>query len=99
MTDEIVAEVRRAREAYAKRFNYDLRAIFADIKKQQADSEREFVSLPAKRIPPLTRKPSNLNVDLPPNNRCTGHSRVSCPCRVIGISNRFRHGCALKRSR
>jgi hypothetical protein len=55
MTDEIVEEVRRAREAYAKQFNYDLRAIFADIKKQQADSGREFVSLPAKRIPPLTR--------------------------------------------
>ncbi|MBS3933695.1 MAG: hypothetical protein KGZ35_05005 [Truepera sp.] len=58
MTDEIVEEVRRAREAYAKQFNYDLRAIFADIKKQQADSGRQVVSLPAKRIPPLTRTPS-----------------------------------------
>jgi len=58
MTDEIVEEVRRAREAYAKQFNYDLRAIFADIKKRQADSGRELVSLPAKRIPPLTRTPS-----------------------------------------
>jgi hypothetical protein len=52
MTDNIVEEVRRVREEYAKRFNYDLRAIFADIKQQQADSGREFVSLPAKRIPP-----------------------------------------------
>jgi len=38
--------------------NYDFRAIFADIKKQQADTGREFVSLLAKRIPPLTRTPS-----------------------------------------
>lgn len=58
MTDEIVEEVRRAREAYAKQFNYDLGAIFTDIKRQQADSGREFVSLPAKRIPPLTQAPS-----------------------------------------
>ncbi|MDZ7703519.1 MAG: hypothetical protein U5L04_03430 [Trueperaceae bacterium] len=54
-TDNIVEEVRRAREAYAERFDYNLQAIFADIKKQQDDSGREFVSLPAKRILPLGR--------------------------------------------
>jgi hypothetical protein len=58
MTDSIVEEVRRAREKYAKQFNYDLSAIFADIKQQQANSGREFVSLPAKRISPLTQAPS-----------------------------------------
>jgi hypothetical protein len=57
MTDNIVEEVRQVREEYAKQFNYDLKAIFADIKQQQTDSGREFVSLPAKRIPPLTQSP------------------------------------------
>ena len=32
--DEIVAEVRRIRAEHAKKFNYDLGAIFADIQKQ-----------------------------------------------------------------
>ena len=54
MADEIVAEVRRAREEHAKKFNYDLEAIFADIQQQQAASGREFVSLPAKRIKPVS---------------------------------------------
>lgn len=62
MTDKIVEEVRRAREAYAEQFDYDLRAIFADIRKQQADSGREFVSLSAKRITPLTRATSKTDV-------------------------------------
>ena len=51
MTDPIVEEVRRYREEHAKKFNYDLKAIFADIQKQQEASDREFVSFPAKRIP------------------------------------------------
>lgn len=34
-TDPIVDEVRRVREAYAKKFDYDLDRIFADLKKQQ----------------------------------------------------------------
>ncbi len=32
--DEIVAEIRRCREEYAKRFNYDLNAMFEDLRKQ-----------------------------------------------------------------
>ena len=51
MTDSIVQEVRRAREAYAKRFNYDLAAIFADIARREEDSGRAFVTLPARRPP------------------------------------------------
>ena len=34
-TDPIVAEVRRAREAYARRFNYDLDRIVADLRKKE----------------------------------------------------------------
>lgn len=33
--DEIIAEVRAIREAHAAKFNYDLDAIFADIKMSQ----------------------------------------------------------------
>lgn len=32
--DEIVEEVRRAREAYAAQFNYDLARMFDDLKKR-----------------------------------------------------------------
>jgi hypothetical protein len=43
-SDPIVDEVRHAREAYAARFNYDLRAIFRDLKEQERRSGRKFVS-------------------------------------------------------
>jgi hypothetical protein len=46
--DSIVAEVRKAREEIAKRFNYDLRAIIEDAKKRQALSGRDVVSFPPK---------------------------------------------------
>jgi hypothetical protein len=45
-SDPIVDEVRRVRDAYAARFNYDLRAIFKDLKEQEKRSGREFVSAP-----------------------------------------------------
>ncbi len=44
MNDPIVDEVRRIREEHAARFNYDLWAIFRDIKEQQARSGLHFVS-------------------------------------------------------
>lgn len=43
-SDPIVDEVRRVREAYAARFNYDLRAIYRDLKEQEKSSGRTFVS-------------------------------------------------------
>jgi hypothetical protein len=43
-SDPIVEEVRRARETYAARFNYDLRAIFHDLKEQEKRNGRKFVS-------------------------------------------------------
>ena len=42
-SDPIVDEVRRARDAYAARFNYDLRAIFRDLKEQEKRSGRQIV--------------------------------------------------------
>ena len=44
MNDPIVDEVRRVRDAHAARFNYDLDAIFRDIKEQEKKSGRKFVS-------------------------------------------------------
>jgi hypothetical protein len=36
--DEIVEEIHRIREEYAKSFNYDLDAMFVDLQKKQAES-------------------------------------------------------------
>lgn len=47
--DEIVEEIHRIREEYSRSFNHDLKAIFADLQKQQAESGREVVSLSRKR--------------------------------------------------
>jgi hypothetical protein len=44
VNDPIVDEVRRVRDAHAARFNYDLDAIFRDIKEQEKKSGRKFVS-------------------------------------------------------
>ena len=43
-SDPIVDEVRRARDAYAARFNYDLRAIYRDLKEKEKRSGRQVVS-------------------------------------------------------
>lgn len=43
-TDPIVDEVRRARDAYAARFDYDLRAILRDLKEQEQRSGCKVVS-------------------------------------------------------
>ncbi len=43
-SDPIVDEVRRVRDAYAARFNYDLRAIVRDLKEQEKLSGRKLVS-------------------------------------------------------
>ena len=40
-SDPIVDEVRRARDAYAARFNDDLRAIFRDLKEKEKRSGRK----------------------------------------------------------
>jgi hypothetical protein len=55
-SDPIVDEVRRVRDAYAARFNYDLRAIFADLKRQELESGRKFTVYEPKRVPPRAPK-------------------------------------------
>jgi hypothetical protein len=53
MKDPIVEEVRRAREAHAKQFNYDLDAICEDLRKREKASGQPTVSFDPKRV---TRK-------------------------------------------
>jgi hypothetical protein len=47
--DDVVQEVRKIREAYAKQFGYDLEAIHRDLKEQEKVSGRRIVSLPPRR--------------------------------------------------
>ena len=48
--DPIVDEVRQFRDAYAKRFHYDLEAICRDIRARQTQGGRIVVSLPPKPV-------------------------------------------------
>ncbi|MGL4460830.1 MAG: hypothetical protein ACRDD1_01405 [Planctomycetia bacterium] len=52
MNDPIVDEVRRVREAHAAKFNFDLDAIFRDVKEQEKSSGLKFVSYPPRRTEP-----------------------------------------------
>jgi hypothetical protein len=57
--DEIVEEIRRQREAYAAKFNYDLEAIYRDLKEKEQEGKRHTVSLsPKQPIPLTTQKPA-----------------------------------------
>lgn len=47
--DEIVAEIRAVREAYAKRFDYDVKAICEDLKRRQAEGGHKVVKLDSAR--------------------------------------------------
>ena len=51
--DPIVAQVRRAREAHAAQFGFDLRAIYRALKVQEEQSQRKKVSYDPKRILPI----------------------------------------------
>jgi len=53
INDPVVEEVRKERDAHAAKFNYDLRAIYEDLKKQEKRSKRKFVT-----FPPRTTKKS-----------------------------------------
>ena len=41
--DEIVDEVRRVRNEHAEKFNYDISAICADIRRKQTESKRKVI--------------------------------------------------------
>lgn len=48
--DPIVEEVRKARDAHAAKYNYNLEAIFKALKEEEVKSGNKFVKLPPKRI-------------------------------------------------
>jgi len=54
--DPIVEEVRAIRDAYAKQFDYDIDAIYCDIKENEAETGRKLTSRPAKSIEPILQK-------------------------------------------
>jgi hypothetical protein len=54
--DPIVEEVRRIRDEYAAQFNYDLQAIFADLKRSEASRDRSQAPLVQ---PPEAEAPEN----------------------------------------
>ena len=49
-TDPIIAEVREARDAYARKFNYNIKAMCLDLIKRQCQQVNKVISLPPKRI-------------------------------------------------
>ncbi len=59
--DEIVEKIHEVRENYAKSFNYDLNAIFEDLRKKEAESGREVVTLSRQRN--LKSRWSGLSLD------------------------------------
>ena len=48
MDDPVVDEVRRARDEYAKKFGYDLRAMAADLRRKERKRIGQLVSYPPK---------------------------------------------------
>jgi hypothetical protein len=56
--DAVLQEVRENREAYARQFNFDLKAIHHDLKLQEQLETRNIVSFPPRRPAPaaLERK-------------------------------------------
>jgi hypothetical protein len=54
--DPIMKEIHEVREAFAKKFNYDLKALSEELNRQMKEDRRETVSLAPKRIAekPLT---------------------------------------------
>jgi len=70
MTDPIVDEVRRIRDAHAAKFNYDLDAIFQDIKEQEKKSGLKFVSYPPRRTAPnQSLQPTGPAISVSPDSK------------------------------
>lgn len=69
--DEIVEEIHKIREDYSRSFNHNLKAIFADLQRQQAESGREVVNLSRKAglTSRWSGQDSNLNGDAKDVNR------------------------------
>ena len=54
--DLIVDEIRKIRDEHAAKFNYNLRAIFADIKRRESEAKKcgvKYVTLKPRRVKPV----------------------------------------------
>ena len=60
-TDPIIDEIRKFRDEYAARFNYDVKAMVDDIRRRQQESGRKTVSRPPKRIATASKSASGRN--------------------------------------
>lgn len=69
--DAIVEEIHKIREDYSRSFNHDLKALFADLQKQQAESGSQVVSLSRKSG--LTTRWGGQARDLDGNAKDTSH--------------------------
>jgi hypothetical protein len=47
--DPIVEEVRQARQQHAAKFNFDLQAIYQDLKRQETASQWRIVAFPPRK--------------------------------------------------
>jgi hypothetical protein len=59
--DPIIDEIRRFRDEYAARFNYDLKAMIQDLKQQAKERGLKTVSRSPNRVlpvPPIENSPS-----------------------------------------
>jgi len=68
-SDPIVEEVRRVRDAYAARFNYDLRAIFRDLKEKEKSSGRKVVSYAEHAEPNQALQPTGAVAPVPEGSK------------------------------
>ena len=70
MNDPIVDEVRRVRDAHAARFNYDLHAIFLDIKKRERERGLHFILGVARQtLPNQALQPTEAAIPASPDSR------------------------------
>ena len=52
--DDPLDEIHKARDEHARKFNYDVDAIIADLRRREKAEGIKTVALPAKRIPKKT---------------------------------------------
>ena len=70
MNDPIVDEVRRIRDAHAARFNYDLDAIFKDIKEREKKNGLVFVDGIARQpVPNDALQPAEAAIPVSPDSK------------------------------
>ena len=97
MNDPMVDEVRRIRDAHAARFNYDLDAVFQDIREREKKSGLKFVRVVRQGIEIFTPqdrrarvgirfrrnliRDGHVNVFFNARNRPQNRQLVFLPCR------------------